>query len=160
MANIRLKIFSLLLIISLISQGLNAIELEKGFVKGDQLWKELTSVDYAAGYFPLAVVRSSNDSIVYVYDGAIGKTDLANNKALSGWSLKASKTCSEEDVDCVEPWWIGRWGNQEFLEPEIAERIINYDQNVRGFFDFKLSYGEDEIAEAVGCLEYKPLRYG
>ncbi len=86
--------------------------------------------------------------------------DVSQGTLLGNWPLTPSNTCVSDDIDCSEPWWLGRWGDQEFMEPEITQRIINYDQNIAGLYKFQLSYGEQEIAGEVGCLEAHPLRYG
>jgi hypothetical protein len=93
-------------------------------------------------------------------DIAINAVNIITSSFLNNWPLTPSNTCASDDIDCSEPWWVGRWGDQEFLEPEITQRIINYDQNIAGLYKFQLSYGEQEIDEEVGCLEAHPLRYG
>ncbi|MEJ2046267.1 MAG: hypothetical protein P8X74_21405 [Reinekea sp.] len=71
----------------LIPFSANALVLEKGLVAGDPNWDTLTKVDRAHGYYPKAVVESDEDGVVYVYDGAIGKTNYKDNKLLHGWPL-------------------------------------------------------------------------
>lgn len=108
-----------------------------------------------------AYIQLPGDKFYYTMMGGVfGRLNLAEKKYLGNIPLTPSNTCASDDIDCSEPWWLGRWGDQEFLEPEITQRIINYDQNIAGLYKFQLSYGEQEMAGEVGCLEAHPLRYG
>ncbi|WP_396589153.1 hypothetical protein [Bermanella sp. R86510] len=127
-------------------------------MEGTDEYKQILNM---GGYGLNAYLKKPSSSIYYVILGdTFGRLNLSSKQYLGNWPLKAPHTCTEDELDCGEPWWIGRWGEQEYLEPEITERFINYDYHLNGHFDFKLSYGDQEIGEAVGCLEHTPLRYG
>ncbi|GAA6135448.1 hypothetical protein NBRC116188_22380 [Oceaniserpentilla sp. 4NH20-0058] len=108
-------------------------------------------------YTPYYLVEKSQD-IYYGLSGGgqgIGYYDLKNKTEPIGWPLTSSSPCNASNDDCVEPWWVGRWSEQEFLEPEIKKRLNDYEITL----PYELSYG-DEVADAIGCLEHTPLRYG
>jgi hypothetical protein len=88
-------------------------------------------------------------------DLTIKGVNVETKQYLGSWPLATLNSCDKNDQNCIEPWWEGRWSDQEFLEPEIKKRLNNYDIKL----PFELSYGDD-ISDAVGCLEHTPLRYG
>jgi hypothetical protein len=83
------------------------------------------------------------------------KSYYFNANIINSWALKTPSICSDSDLECIEPWWVGRWNDQEVIEPEIEKRLIDYSITL----PYELSYG-DEVPNAIGCLEHNPLRYG
>ncbi len=68
---------------------------------------------------------------------------------LGNWPLTTQVSCDGTKIDCEEPWWAGRWNQQEFLEPLLKER---FNDN---------SGGEILVMDnGLGCLSKSPLRYG
>jgi len=109
------------------------VNLAKGSVRGDADWSELTKVDYDAGYYPKAVVKVNQTGIIFVFDGALGKTDLNLKKPLTGWALKRSGT--------------------EYIPNEVSKR---YDDNYR---EYPKEYAA-KYDRGLGCFQNTPLRYG
>ncbi len=92
------------------------------------------------GYF-------ETDSNVYSISSepTLIQTKKEGRLLIGNWPLTSLAICD----DCEESWWIGRWNDQEFLEPLIKERF-HYN-----------SGGEIQImGDGLGCLNKTPLRYG
>jgi hypothetical protein len=115
--------------------ALGEVNLTSGVVRGDGEWVELTKVDYDAGYYPKAVVKTNQSGMIYVYDGSLGKTNLNLKKTLKGWSLKRPATFR--------------------IFPEITTQY--QDLNVETDTS---NYEYSDWLEGVGCMNKSPLRYG
>jgi hypothetical protein len=163
----------LLLIIALKASAVLSLD---GLIAGtgitDENFSQIvpTSMEYAIADLALgendgvvkAFYRIPSSSNLYSFTSKtkINLTNFDTREVLGNWPLKASKVCDGSEVDCQEPWWKGRWSEQEFLESEIIKRIISYGYNDRELYQFQLSYGDEEFENSVGCLEHTPLRYG
>ncbi|MFY0639806.1 MAG: hypothetical protein JXR16_02090 [Bermanella sp.] len=129
----------------------------------DSLWN--TSLPYAIARQGLRAASGDEyivafqDFDTYVFglsnSSRVIKVNKDGRSLLGNWSFASSASCDTNDPNCIEPWWNGRWSDQEFLEPEIKKRLSNYDIKL----PFELSYGDD-VSDAIGCLEHTPLRYG
>jgi hypothetical protein len=75
--------------------------------------------------------------------------NVETKEYLGNWPLTTPATCDGTNIDCEEPWWTGRWNEQEFLEPLLKER-------------FKDNSGGEILVmdDGLGCLNKSPLRYG
>jgi hypothetical protein len=131
-----------------------SFDLIKGVTENDSKWDELSRVDYAAGFYPKAIVESSVEGIVYVYDGALGKTDLNNNKTITGWPLT--------------PWpnnirMMGE-GMHWDVRPELIAvkggHYIPIEQPKKMMLDIDYTYGLSSKGNGLGCYDKTPLRYG
>lgn len=115
-------------------------------------------------------LTSSNNTIVASYTNHINAdsnvyhallsssditlVDLNTNKSLGFWVIRQPSICLENDSDCIEPWYSGRWGNQEFVEQQLSNF---YDNSSIG--QFYLPLDEQQLL-SHGCLARYPLRYG
>lgn len=90
-------------------------------------------------------------------DLQIRSFNLATNQYLGGWALGRGNPClpgtPDDGSDCSLDWFAGRWGPDEVLEKEVAERYQTY-------------IGTPVFAEldaglpGLGCLGQHPLKYG
>ncbi len=163
-----MKLFKLLLITSIvISEHLNANEIT--FQKGTHV--TIANMDnIAATSVPYAVARNniieSGDSGVQSFletsdkklwalsrSNKIHLSDMESEDHLGSWPFGASDPCENStNPDCAYPWWVGRWGEDEVLEPEIRG---NYQPGEMGW-----DQGLDTDDTIMGCMGRAPLRYG
>ncbi|WP_082378974.1 hypothetical protein, partial [Marinagarivorans algicola] len=99
---------------------------------------------------------NAGDAWYRLYDNMqLFSVNPASHSLIGAWYLETAPICTESDVDCHEPWWYGRWGDQEVLEIEFIERVYNHDISLR--FDMPQ---KNKLAECLGCLTQTPMRYG
>ncbi len=80
-------------------------------------------------------------------------SDMESEDHIGSWPLGASDPCeTSPDPDCAFPWWAGRWGADEFIEPEIKGK---YQVGEMGW-----DQGRDTDDTIMGCMGKFALRYG
>ena len=148
------KLITFLLLVTL-TDSLYALGLIKSIDDTFEKWDDLTKVDRDAGYYPIAVVETTREGIVYTYDGTVGETDYISGELLRGWSF--------------DPW-----SSHLFLAGEYssgAERIAgahgenfkNHSSPIDKVLSRPASYSYDRTKKGrneVGCFQNHPLRYG
>ena len=87
-------------------------------------------------------------------DMQIRQFNLASNQYLGGWKLDVASSCQEDDEECEAPWWVGRWGAEELLEPALIERMKS--SGIGDQFAFDVGSSSEQ---SMGCLHAHPLRY-
>ena len=154
---VRIDIIAKILGVAFVAASFNALslQLEKGVTPAMSEWAELTKADRDAGFLPLAVVRSEQQGVVYVYDGGIGESNYINSSLLRGWQLTPylnhlflfgeypaaiSALAGARGEEPPEP--------QPLLTP-VSNRSISYSLQSNG-----------PMSVAFGCLSQSPLRYG
>lgn len=157
----KTKLAYVLLLISTQSMA-EIVNLKRGVAVTDENISELatTSWEYAKssttqekfndGFAEAFFMENGTTDLYSLSDKpAIYLTNFETREVLGNWLLTSPSPCDNSNMDCKEPWWTGRWNDQEFLEPQLKER---FDDN---------SGGEIQVmSDGVGCLNKVPLRYG
>ncbi|WP_283789719.1 hypothetical protein QNI23_004305 [Bermanella sp. WJH001] len=155
------KIIYVLLFISNYSMA-NFEILQKGISVTDNNINELatTSWEYAKSSTTQKKFNDGFASAFFMKEGTIDLYSLSDKPALyltnfetrevlGNWPLTTPYSCDDGGDDCELNWWVGRWSDQEFLEPLLKERI---QRNSGGNIQV--------MPDGLGCFNKTPLRYG
>jgi hypothetical protein len=142
--NSKINIKSFFIIILLTSE-LHAFDLAVAKDRSAPEWKELVAVDRENGYSPDFIVEVDEEGMIFVFDGALGKTDIKNRKALKGWGLKRWPTEYKDKA-------ISEINKHPFTRDKRGDEL--FDQ-----YNSSISTTSGS-SKSVGCLGEKPLRYG
>ena len=149
--------FSILLLLP----SLTVYSLDKGVGinpnNKDSLWN--TSLPYAIARQGLRAASGDEyivafqDFDTYVFglsnSSRVIKVNKDGRSLLGNWPLTTPYSCDDGSDDCKYNWWVGRWSDQEFLEPELKNLFKHH------------SGGEIQVMpDGLGCLNKTPLRYG
>lgn len=133
--------------------------LQKGTTVTDNNMSQLasTSIQYALARHQ---IKDTGDNGVQAFletpekklyslsrSGKVYLSDMETEDYLGNWSLK-TEVCGEDAEECDSPWWDGRWGDQEFLEPEVRRLAEIYPMSL------------SSVGKNLGCLNNNHLRYG
>ena len=126
------------------SNFISGFSYEENIAPFDLIYKEF-------GYEPYYLVNIK-ESVFYALSGggqSVAHYDLVTKAEPNGWPLTTPYSCDDGGDDCELNWWVGRWSDQEFLEPLLKERI---QRNSGGNIQV--------MPDGLGCFNKTPLRYG
>lgn len=97
------------------------------------------------------LLDESTKKVFSLSKGIVYSTSFSSREVLGNWPLGAYP-CGDEP-ECSQPWWDGRWGEDELLEQEIIDL---YPNGMAWADSLKPS-----ATHMMGCmLDKAPLRYG
>jgi hypothetical protein len=145
-----------------------ALDLEKGIGITREIEEALwdTSIPYAIARQGQRSVNENQSVIAFVEqpnfifslssDNYLLQTARTDRNVAGNWPLGSSDPCKNSaNPDCVSPWWIGRWGADEVLEPEVTQRMTSHALDQKFGLPYQL-----EPSSTLGCFANNPLRYG
>ena len=101
--------------------------------------------------FSLAFINIEDTNNWYrLYDDLnIYGVNVETKQYLGNWPLTTPYSCDDGGDDCELNWWVGRWSDQEFLEPQLKNLFRHHSGDEIGI-----------MGDGLGCLGKTPLRYG
>lgn len=131
----HILILELIILIGFFPIDSYSFEFDKGVVKGMPEWVGLTRKYYNRGYYPEAIVKTTQQGQVYIFDhGVLAEFDNINSKVIGAWT-------------------VSRWKHQ-YYSPHIASNFQELNESYPLPFDYEFT------GPGVGCIGDIPLRYG